>query len=368
MRVLGFFICLLSLLNASHACKFLSIGDWGDHVAITESGLSKFFAEEAENAPVGLLVGDNFYDRGVESVDDPQWQKTYLDVFTGKNLEKIRFLVASGNHDYYGNVTAQIEYTRKDPTKRWIFPSFYHARSFEQNGVKLFFVVLDTWRLNGGDAILGHEPSTGRTWIRSRDALQQAVTNQNISPALAERIQSRFKYDPDHSPQFDEEQYRWLRRALTSKSALESDWRIVMGHFPIHSASKYEHGDTHSLVKRLDGELRDLNVDAYLSGHDHILQISHRGGGLHYYGTGAGAKRHPYVNKLYRGLKGAAVGAFGFMKHEATKTTLTTTFVVSIGEGLGGVKKYAYTYSQNKSAEPQREFLRKDADILLANE
>ena len=101
--------------------KFLSIGDWGDDTAIIGSGLSKFFAEEAEGAPLALLLGDNFYDFGVKcvcqksskrglrritdsalfkylkAVDDHQWKKKYLDVFSGKNLEKIKFMVISGN-------------------------------------------------------------------------------------------------------------------------------------------------------------------------------------------------------------------------------------------------------------------------------
>jgi tartrate-resistant acid phosphatase type 5 len=62
-------------------------------------------------------------------------------------------LVVNGNHDYYGNASAQVAY--QDPTKRWTFPAPYHARRFEQNGVKVMFVMLDTWKLNGGDALVG---------------------------------------------------------------------------------------------------------------------------------------------------------------------------------------------------------------------
>jgi hypothetical protein len=245
-------------------------------------------------------------------------------------------------------VTSQVLYTKKDPTNRWIFPSLYHARYFEQNGVKLYVVSLDTWRLNGGDAIVGYDPKTGRKWLRSREALYEAVGKGNISPRLAAHLEKSLTLDINAKPGVDEDQYAWLSRALTTPSALQSDWRIVIGHFPIHSASVFEHGDTPYLVKRLDGLLRQLNVDAYFSGHDHILQLSSRGGSLHYYGSGAGGKRHPQVNRLYRGLKGFSVGSFGFMKHKATKSSLETTFVISEGEGLGDTKSFSFTYVQEK--------------------
>ena len=208
---------------------------------------------------------------------------------------------------------------------------------------------MDTWRLNGGDTILGHDPVTGKTWLRSREALREAVETQQLSPRLATKIEKTYSFEPEKQSSADEAQYEWLKRALQTNSALQSDWKFVMGHFPIHSASKYEHGDTASLVKRLDGILRDNNVDAYFSGHDHILQLSHREGSLHYYGSGAGAKRHPNVNQLYRGLKGSASGNFGFMKHKATKSSLTTTFVVSEGKNSENEKKYTFTYVQEKS-------------------
>jgi hypothetical protein len=64
-------ISLVSLGCLVHHCwadglKFLSLGDWGDDTTFIGSGLSKFFDEEAEDAPLGLLLGDNFYEAGVK--------------------------------------------------------------------------------------------------------------------------------------------------------------------------------------------------------------------------------------------------------------------------------------------------------------
>jgi hypothetical protein len=59
------FISFFFLIQVE-AFKFLSIGDWGDDSTFVGSGLSKFFAEEAEDAPLALLLGDNFYESGVK--------------------------------------------------------------------------------------------------------------------------------------------------------------------------------------------------------------------------------------------------------------------------------------------------------------
>lgn len=115
-----------------------------------------------------LLLGDNFYEKGVKNVWDPQW-RTKFELPYGP-LE-IPFFVVLGNHDYEGNVQAQVAYSQK--STQWKLPSRYHRFS---QGVVDFF-VLDTSKL-------------------------------------------------------DSQQLKWLKDGLEGSTA---KWKIVAGHHPIFS-------------------------------------------------------------------------------------------------------------------------------------
>jgi hypothetical protein len=73
-----------------------------------------------------ISVGDNFYPKGVKSVDDPQWKTTFEDVYSAPSL-KCRWYIVGGNHDEYSNISAQIAYTIKSP--RWFFPNYYYRET-----------------------------------------------------------------------------------------------------------------------------------------------------------------------------------------------------------------------------------------------
>ena len=73
-----------------------------------------------------ISVGDNFYEHGVASTDDPQWQKTFEDVYVAPSLQ-VPWYVALGNHDYLGNCDAQIAYSRL--SQRWNMPARYFTQT-----------------------------------------------------------------------------------------------------------------------------------------------------------------------------------------------------------------------------------------------
>lgn len=129
---------------------------------------------------VGL--GDNFYYHGVEDENDPMFEKTFENIYTGPraywspgrtvkggtrleseprkapNLQ-CPWYHTTGNHDWStrinengeivgGNVTAQIAYTEK--SDRWMFPDlFYKIDTFLPNGISQRIIMIDTPSLSG---------------------------------------------------------------------------------------------------------------------------------------------------------------------------------------------------------------------------
>jgi hypothetical protein len=56
-----------------------------------------------------LSLGDNFYSVGVTSVDDARWQQTFERVYSPLNhIGQLDWYALAGNHDYHGNVAAQV--------------------------------------------------------------------------------------------------------------------------------------------------------------------------------------------------------------------------------------------------------------------
>ncbi|CAI7780854.1 unnamed protein product, partial [Closterium sp. NIES-53] len=59
-----------------------------------------------------------------------------------------------------------------------------------------------------------------------------------------------------------------LRAALASSTA---KWKIVIGHHPVRSTG--ENGDSAELVQYLNPILKEHQVDFYMNGHDHNLEL-----------------------------------------------------------------------------------------------
>ena len=91
-----------------------------------------------------LALGDNFYFNGVKDVNDPRFDETFEKVFTAKSLTNANhFRLLAGNHDHYGNVSAEIAYSAKSP--RWHFPSLYYDME-EHKLTRTLTLTPLTWR------------------------------------------------------------------------------------------------------------------------------------------------------------------------------------------------------------------------------
>ena len=90
--------------------NFLVFGDWGregqkEQLAVAEQMGT---AAAAIGAKFVVSVGDNFYEHGVKSVNDSQWQTSFEKIYTAASLQ-VPWHAILGNHDYHGSCEAQIE-------------------------------------------------------------------------------------------------------------------------------------------------------------------------------------------------------------------------------------------------------------------
>ena len=91
--------------------SFLAFGDWGRDGAQHQRDVAVQMGKAAAELGCRFIasVGDNFYENGVQSVDDPQWKTSFENIYTDPALQ-VPWYAVLGNHDYKGNPQAQIDY------------------------------------------------------------------------------------------------------------------------------------------------------------------------------------------------------------------------------------------------------------------
>ena len=117
-------------------------------------------------------------------------------------------------------------------------------------------------------------------------------------------------------------QLAWLEKELEASSA---DWKIVVGHHPIHSCGP--HGDSAELVRDVLPILARFHVPVYLSGHEHGLQHL-ESGGIHFLISGGGSEA-ARVSPDARTVWAEATG--GFLALAASRETLQLRAVNALG-------------------------------------
>ena len=204
------------------------------------------FVAEKMNSRFVITTGDNFYDAGVKSTTDKHWQTSFENVYTAQSLQKPWHAIL-GNHDYRGNIQAQMDYSKT--SARWKLPGKYYTFARQVNdSIAVQFVFVDT------------------------------------TPFVKEyRRKSRFNHIDWEEP---EVQLQWLDSTLAASKCV---WKIVFGHHPIYSAGT-KHGDTPELIELLKPVLEKHSVQAYFSGHEHDLQHLKGQSNLNYFVSGAGSK------------------------------------------------------------------------------
>ena len=108
------------LVQSKVGLDILILGDWGgdsDSNPSTQDELNnaKLMGDIAQEYDVDfvLLLGDNFYQHGLwPDVYSTRFNTSFENIFTAQSLQNISWYVIPGNHDYEGNITAQIQYSQ----------------------------------------------------------------------------------------------------------------------------------------------------------------------------------------------------------------------------------------------------------------
>jgi acid phosphatase len=261
---------------------FIALGDQGEGDA-NQRRVAELMSQKAgrDSLHFVVLLGDSFYPSGVSSVDDPQWQLKFEDMYDLPLLH-VPFYASLGNHDHFkGMAQFQVEYSKRN--SRWVMPSPYYTfvRTIEP-GYTIQFFALDT-----------------------------------------EPFFDKKKFDPG--------QITWLERELQNSSAT---WKVVFGHHPVFSYG--EHGHKRRMIELVRPLLEKYGVDLYLAGHDHDRQMLKPIGGVHYAVSGTGAKSR---DTAYGPLSVFAATNLGFVWFRASREEMHVQFL----EGEGRIE-YAHTW------------------------
>lgn len=254
-----------SCVTLASELNFLVMGDWGgqDNAPYTtkpEAQMAQAMNDAADtlDANFALALGDNFYHYGVKSVDDPRFETTFEQCFTGEALQdssNFTFHVIAGNHDHRGSVQAQIDYSAK--SKRWNFPANYYSFSkTAPDGATVDFVMIDTILLAGNNQV----DNENGTWTSLPGSALPGPESEEAA----------------------QNQMDWIHETLDKSTA---DYIIVAGHYPVHSVA--EHGPSKFMQSGPFPFLQDYRVSAYLCGHDHSAQHIDVDDGVQYHVIGS---------------------------------------------------------------------------------
>ncbi|KAM3753348.1 hypothetical protein ACB098_03G087400 [Castanea mollissima] len=261
-----------------------------EHPVKADGSLSFLMGVVGEKLDIDFVIstGDNFYEDGLTGVS--AFNESFINIYTASSLQKQWYNVL-GNHDYRGDVEAQLSpiLTKMDP--RWLC-----LRSFIVNARLVeFFFFTDP-----------EEHTYDWKGILPRQEYLSNLFRGNLR---------FFSLDVDSA-----------LRDSTAK------WKIVVGHHTIKSAG--QHGITLELEEQLLPILQANNIDLYVKGPDHCLEhiSSYQ---IQFLTSGGGSKAwrgdirewNPEELRLY-------YDGQGFMSMQITQTLVDVVFYDVFGNVL----------------------------------
>eukprot|EP00262_Sarcandra_glabra_P022317 TRINITY_DN9858_c0_g1_i2.p1 TRINITY_DN9858_c0_g1~~TRINITY_DN9858_c0_g1_i2.p1 ORF type:complete len:341 (-),score=37.37 TRINITY_DN9858_c0_g1_i2:38-1033(-) len=315
LLVVMFCLCFVSsfadLPKLEHPIKedgslnVLVVGDWGRKGTHNQTKVAFQMGKIGDELDINFVIstGDNFYDNGLTGVIDPAFDESFADIYTFNSLQTPWYAVL-GNHDYRGDVIAQLSPELHKIDKRWIC-----MRSYILDAETSQFFFVDT------------TPFQLKYWFEPED---DTYDWRGVAP--------RDKYIANL--------LKDLGSALAESTA---KWKIVIGHHTIRSAGT--HGDTQELKELLLPVLKANDVDLYINGHDHCLQhISSLDSPIQFLTSGGGSKA--WKGEFDTNIDGMRFyyDGQGFMSLQLTNTEAKVVFYDIYGKVLHqwGTSKHHY--------------------------
>ena len=266
--------------------QLIAIGDTGtgseDQFEVAQ-GMAKVCKESG--CDLVLLLGDNFYPDGVNSIEDPQFNTKFEQVYQNLNMP---FYAVLGNHDVKQDVLSQLIYSLKSSI--WHMPNYEY--SFKTVDARFFGL------------------------------------NTNC-PFSSERLRKKLNQD-------DEE---------LEANAEKRPWTIAFGHHSIYSNGT--HGDVDLLRRSYWHWFLEGRVDLYLAGHNHNLaHLQSETSATDYVISGAGGAHYRSGSEREKLNKSVALNKYtyndtGFVWLDITSEKLQIRFHDSSGNVI-------YEYSKSR--------------------
>ena len=182
-----------------------------------------------------IAAGDVHHFEGVISTQYPLWMTNYELIYSHPEL-MISWFPVLGNHEYRGSTQAVLDY--RNVSRRWEIGGRYYTKVYDDNGVSIRLVLIDT------------------------------------TPLI-----NRYHHDstyPDVDSQDIDAQLKWIDETL---NAAKEDWVIVVGHHPMYAQTKKDEIEQKDMQSRLLPILQRYKdkVAMYVCGHIHNFQHIRRG-------------------------------------------------------------------------------------------
>lgn len=259
---------------------------------------------EQDDVEAVLALGDTHHYMGVESVTDPLWTTNFELIYSHPELQ-VPWYPILGNHEYRGNTQAVVDYSQV--SRRWQMPARYYSKVFEDDGVSLRVVFVDT------------------------------------TPLIDKYHKDTADY-PDVAQQNMDAQLDWLDKELAQA---KENWVVVVGHHPIYADTPKSSSERTDLQQRLDPILRRHQVNMYICGHIHNFQhVRIAGTRMDYVVNSSGSLSRQEVKPI----KGTVFvsGEPGFSILSGTKESLRLEMINQQGKVIHTVEQKAVASSASR--------------------